>query len=331
MQKWRKNRRKVKMNGQDVLCNACPCGHAWLAGGYNYKIYTSKDGISWSSNNVLLKEVWGIAYNESLWIAIGNRTGSAYCILTSPDGKSWTSRVSPYTSSARGICWGNNLWVVGQYGRITTSPDGINWTVYGYFYSISSVNGIGWNGSLFIAVSSNSGYLTSPDGINWTEREFPFYGGLYWRAVWNGSLWVITGTGYLDSTKFCIITSSDGINWTGRQSPIVTQAYGLAWNGYLFVAGGRCGEIITSPDGINWTERESPFNDGTYNNNSIYDIAWNGSMFVAVGEVVVSGYYEGKIATSPDGINWTEREHLSDRVFCVASAISPNFYPPIGV
>ena len=53
MQKWRKNRRKVKMNGQDVLCNECPrieCGDF-----DNYPvIYVDKkatgagDGSSWT-------------------------------------------------------------------------------------------------------------------------------------------------------------------------------------------------------------------------------------------------------------------------------------------
>ena len=50
-------------------------------------------------------------------------------ILTSPDGVTWTTRESISDTSLYGVTYGNSTFVaVGSGGTILTSPDGVTWT-----------------------------------------------------------------------------------------------------------------------------------------------------------------------------------------------------------
>ena len=111
------------------------------------------------------------------------------------------------------------------------------------------------------------------------------------RAEASDTFMVAVGQGDTDT----IATSTDGITWTGRGQPVwTTTAYGVAWNGSLWVAVGDTPYAIGySSNGINWTgvfTTAMPVGRG---------VAWNGSLWVVVGE-------NGKIAYSSNGIDWTD-------------------------
>jgi len=256
-------------------------------------IATSPDGTTWTGRTSQLASGYGVAWNGSLWVAVGISAGG---ISTSPDGITWTAQTSPFTTG-RGVAWNGSLWVAVGTGagtdKIATSPDGITWT--GRTSSLNYGYGIAWNGSLWVAVGNGANQIvTSPDGITWTGRTSPL--APVHGVAWNGSLWVAVGYG----TK-TIATSSDGITWAGRRNPL-TFGYGIAWNGSLWVAVGEnpagtgaVDAIATSPNGTTWTGQTGPFTT------SGYGVAWDGSLWVAVG---AGG---NRIATSPDGITWTGR------------------------
>lgn len=102
------------------------------------------------------------------------------------------------------------------------------------------------------------------------------------------------------------------------------QAYlsmwGVTYGNGTFVAVGDV--ILTSPDGLIWTRRSLP------SDNQLMTVTWNGSKFVAVGVRLKSegsGFEPneliGVVATSTDGINWTQKsipgttDHLNDIVY----------------
>jgi hypothetical protein len=100
---------------------------------------------------------------------------------------------------------------------------------------------------------------------------------------------------------------SGGCIWLeGNITPRTTAIYAMAVaaNDSRFVSvgwdlsGNGIDRVWTSDDnGENWTERDPDFANPYH---WLCDISWNGSQFMTVG-------WDGIIATSPDGINWTER------------------------
>jgi len=134
-----------------------------------------------------------------------------------------------------------------------------------------------------------------------TQRLADYY--LY-DIVWGNGQFVAVGSGTLNETV--VLISPDGMHWSrvsvGKtQGPLGFSAgetgvlYGIGWNGSRFVAVGE--RLLTSVDGQNWMV------SATLSTCAFTRVAANGSMFVAVG-----GYYgRGCIATSPDGLTWTER------------------------
>src|SRR5438093_321074 len=69
--------------------------------------------------------LWSIAYGGGQWVACGEQG----TILTSPDGTTWTKRVSGFpTRWLVGVGFGAGTWVVvGEAGLILTSADGVAW------------------------------------------------------------------------------------------------------------------------------------------------------------------------------------------------------------
>jgi hypothetical protein len=217
------------------------------------------------------------------------------------DGLTWTDASSPFNLYVEGIAWNGSLWVAvastDSTVTIATSPDGIIWTPRTNPFSVrgGKACGIAWNGSLWVAVGAGSVSIsTSPDGIIWTGQGNPFNGGGN-TIAWNGLRWVAGGYG-----SATIVTSSDGFSWVSVENPF-NVVKGIAWNGSLFVAVGanedETVQIATSPDGLIWTPTfNNPFSGGTG-----HAVAWNGLRWVAVGNV-----YSSIIATSIDGMTWTE-------------------------
>ena len=119
------------------------------------------------------------------------------------------------------------MWVVGgafsNYGFLTTSLDGINWSApIGLNNMVSGqVNGIAWNGFMWIAVGNwqdiaVNDYIvvTSTDGITWTTPTKPstYTNPSLSSITWNGSLWIAVGANGLGGSL--VLTSVNGLTWT---------------------------------------------------------------------------------------------------------------------
>jgi hypothetical protein len=231
----------------------------------------------------------------SLFIA----AGSNGTLITSPDGRVWTSRTSGVATSINGIAGNSSVLVyVGAAGVIRSSVDAVTWTSRTSGVA-TDLQDVFWcpGPSLFIAVGASGVILSSPDGITWTPRTSGLAVTISVVGA-NGSIIVAGASGG------ALITSPDGITWTSRTSGTANGLGGIAWSPKLslFAMAAAGGTIITSPDGITWTSRTS----GT--SQLLRGMAWASHHFVAVGN-------GGACQISRDGITWAFADGLTTEVY----------------
>ncbi len=277
----------------------------WVAVGSGAgTIAYSLDGLSWNlitSPSILSSGGYGVAWNGSMWIAVGSGfPPSENNIVYSYDGINWSNTSSTVFSAGFGVAWNGSMWVSVGYGvnSIAYSYDGLIWTGIGTSIFSSQGNSVVWNGSMWVAVGEGTNSIAySYDGITWYPVTFStdiFY--ICNSVAWNGIMWIAVGQG-----PNTIAYSYDGVVWNGLGNIIFTGpsnpgGYSVAWNGSMWVAGGRgVNTIAYSYDGLMWTPVSNPY---TTNTDVVNGISWNGTMWIAVGEGPVTMMY------SYDGLTW---------------------------
>ncbi len=182
------------------------------------------------------------------------------------------------------ICVDGLFVAVGDFGKILTSPDGVNWTKRDSGTNVT-LYAITYGKGLFVAVGSSGTILASPDGVVWTRRV-PIVTPYLNDVVYGNGMFVAMG-------QNIFLSSPDGLvwtNWTSVQGPgVLDGAYG---NGRFVAVGGYSNVVYTSTDGLHW-------NQGATGVGGLGAVSWDGERFIAVGT--------GLIATSPDGLVWTKR------------------------
>ena len=153
---------------------------------------------------------------------------------------------------------------------------------------------LGYNGSIYVAITSTGYISTSTDGTTWTT---PTKNTNLGSNIWNNV--------FYDNTKFILIsssgyisTSTDGTTWTAavQNTDLGNNSWqDIAYNGTLYVAVSTSGYISTSTDGTTWTPAVQDSNLG----NRIWaSLIYANSKFIVIS---TSGY----ISTSTDGTTWT--------------------------
>jgi hypothetical protein len=239
-------------------------------------IHYSNDGLSWIPNVLggFANGGNGVAWNGTMWVAVGDNGGVTGSIQTSTDGINWTaSTTGGFTQGGKGVAWNGKLWVaVGDNtvaaGSIQTSPDGLSWTASttGGFGTQIGGNGVAWNGSMWVAVGGDITPMlgliqTSTDGINWNKiaTNSQFLTG--YGVAWNGSTWIVVGEADTQQQS-TILISQNGTSWSSASSVGFDVASGgggrgIIWDGTKWIAIGKgtpsTESIQTSIDEINWT------------------------------------------------------------------------------
>ena len=179
-------------------------GSYWLAGGVGtYNIGLSYDGKTWTVATTLSFQPLAFSWNGTFWLCGGTGLASSY------NGTNWTTLTYSFGTIST-LLWSGYHWVTGSpSGTVTYSSDGINWTesTSGSTLFSIGINGMAWNGSLFVAVGAKVGY--SPDGITWTESVSgtTIFGGAVATVAWNGIRWIAGGSSL-------IAESYDAVTWT---------------------------------------------------------------------------------------------------------------------
>ena len=300
----------------------------WVAGSYesDNKIAYSYNGINWANSNNgnnIFTEVYGVASNETMWVAVGKKATNGSRIAYSYDGIVWNNSTNGndiFGTAGWYVAWNGTMWVAGGQGTNTLaySDDGISWTKSENQIFNNRGFGVASNGTMWVAVGdSNNTIAYSNDGKFWNNGN-NIFGTIGWCVAWNGTMWVAGGQG-----NNTIAYSYDGKTWKTENSngnDIFNACRCVAWNGTMWVAGGQKSStgtpstIAYSNDGIVWTRSNSGnliFTD------ACLGVAWNGQMWVAGGDGTNS------LAFSYDGINWTKsNSNPLTKVHCVGSSNS---------
>lgn len=280
-------------------------GDTWRAVGPIDACACDSNAGVWTAQTMPESQWWrGLAFGNGTFVAVSGSNPAS-----SPNGITWTvhNAVSLAGSSAGAIAYGNGLFVVPSSGnwtrRVTTSPDGVNWTAHpsalppSWPPSGGEVQAITYGGGQYVAVGENGGIATSPDGINWTAQSSGITSHLTGIAYGNG-LYVAVGE-WLSVPTNPVVVSPDGINWTAVPAASVFNSKwtSIAFGNGRFVAKayqkGSGGTFMYSTDGVNWTigdTAELYSGDGE-------KIFYAGGRFVAAGGTT--------IYASDDGDTWS--------------------------
>jgi len=258
-------------------------GALWVVagnGGPNALLY-SEDGDTWYSGGAnIFDSTFGsfdVAWNGSIWIAVGAPVGERYCIAYSYTGKTWTT-----LQLSNQIIKSNNDAIYN-----TNKPFSIEW------------DGIAFVITLNTTVSSgNHNYITSYDGLVWTHVQGPIIQSAN-IAKWTGSNFVIAGE---DPTNSILVKQNGGYaDWHLGHNQYNTTIYDLECNAeyrntIVFPRSLLLSNKSHSHDGgFTWSDASSNIGSLMTTVNKTHN---NGKLWVAVGQGA------NTIASSPDGMHW---------------------------
>jgi hypothetical protein len=307
-----------KEQGQFVLTaftNVSYNGQYWLMTAFNnpswfygfqtsfsrQSIFKSSDGLTWDpiasggfetdpsffSFSQASAGGRALAWNGSLWVAVGVGYTAGNCIQYSSDGENWTNA-------------------------------NVGFQLYPFFYSSEYSGGysVVWTGKNFVAggytgVAPNIIY--SGDGITWSNATGTGLDFITTNIAWNGSRLVASG---LFAATQMLFSDDHGSNWFACTGDITNVDYGLVWNGSYWLASGSNG-VSKSVNGFRWNYTgfsSDFFTKLAYNSNTTPSMAVgnttlqsftnvippeNSLSVAAVNDATQSLYY------SSDGITWS--------------------------
>jgi hypothetical protein len=187
----------------------------WIANLVNasaaYGVYTSPDGVTWTTRATTFVSPTNIHYANNLYIITGTTVGTG-SINSSTDGITWTSRAAGFGANTPYACaWNGSLYAVGgDNGALRTSTDLVTWTNRTSQFGANQISNINYVNNLLIATGGAGTMSSSTDGITWVARTSGATGSSV-GIGWDGTLYGVGG-----STGNTFRTSTDLITWTVR-------------------------------------------------------------------------------------------------------------------
>lgn len=311
----------------------------WAAVGDGGYLATSPDGLTWTARaSGTGSDLVSITWTGSRFVAVGANGA----VVTSPDGLAWTAQPAPTSDSFTAVGSSPSLVVATTYpypGSTTallTSTDGATWTPQvpapGFFNRIVHAGGRFVGGAFYSA-------STSTDGLAWTTRSgVP---GILDAIVHTGAGYLAAGSD--GNGAGAVFSSADGLAWSMRAAEhTLTALVRRPSDGLLLAVGANTAR--TSADGgatwaLDWLSPDLaenyPFLDAVWSptagafvalvqvaaNQDAYgssdgrtwsrlgSVPCQGGLAVSpAGLLVVTGssLVGACVATSPDGVTWTQ-------------------------
>ena len=175
----------------------------------------SSDGTNWTTTLFSIAPPMAftpaaIMYGNGVYVIVGS-TNNVGCILTSPDGVTWTFRKAstspggPINSVAYGA--GKFVAVGNNDGLEYTSSTGLGtWAKS----SLPGGNKISYANGLFFVPLNNKTNLLSVDGVNWSQQATGLTNMLGVVTYGNGIYMAQCG---ISRSGIYLATSTDGTNW----------------------------------------------------------------------------------------------------------------------
>jgi len=124
-------------------------------------------------------------------------------------------------SSPEKIIFANGLFVCTGSNGISSSPDGITWTLRSSAGNFQGGRLI-YTGGLFFAAINGGNLYTSSNGTTWTSRSPSFASEQFIGAAFGNGVYTILGSSGL------LQSSTDGVTWTSRTNPLAGNNW---WTG----------------------------------------------------------------------------------------------------
>lgn len=235
-------------SSSDEITSVLWNGMQFIAIDANGRLFTSSDGLAWSSDRMIPSDGVQRLYRDIAW------NGSRYVAAT----------YGKLISSTDTITWGDPYyWSLGNFVSVLwTGSEFASVTYEGYFFR--SVDGVAWpapadvvmvdikltdlvwaNGIGYAAVTADGDIHTSPTGSVWTPHVAAAPAALQ-AVAWNGSLFAAVGN------SGTILTSPTGSVWTNRSIAGGPNFTDVAWTGSQFIAVSASGKVYVSADGTIW-------------------------------------------------------------------------------
>lgn len=255
---------------------------------------TSDDGLHWKEQPLPIPCSFAdMTWGQGMFVGVSNCSDGL--VATSPDGIDWTTHHMGSSQEWDRICYGNGVFVaMNLQGPIAVSSDAETWKIVQGHYGSGDFRhsqDIRFGNGIFVIVGNKGRTLTSTDGAVWKESTpFDTFGTSYSMLFEEGQFVVIRDRGGAGDG----FRSRDGLAWSmvsGYNYGSASLAYG---NGrYLAITDG--GTAYSDDSAATW--KFSPSRKVSY----LYGAAHTGQDFIVVGS-------SGALATSPDGMAWTERD-----------------------
>jgi hypothetical protein len=218
--------------------------------GAQYAAFFSKDGFIWGSNAVFQSQVYGVAYYNNRFIAVGINA-----IYVSEDGFVWLGPINLSGETMVDMAVGNDRIVaVGGFaavsGRAYVSKDGLAWGGPFIIGTFQDCYQVAFGKDKFVAVGDSGKVAVSIDGITWLDIQIPPFNTFNSIAYGNG-LFVA-----MDNANG-VYTSVDGIAWTRNSLPTPFAMQDVIYCHNRFVAVGVNGFACMSNDGISWQQSQA--------------------------------------------------------------------------
>lgn len=243
------------------------CVGSGLGAEWSTPFTSTNDGFDWvprTSQATVSETTQDVCWGASVFVSVG----TIGFIETSPDGITWTQRVSGISTDLNAVGHnGSDFYACGASGVVLTCENGTDdWDAVGAVVgSGTELNGIAFNGSrIFVAAADGRVYWSDDAGDTWTANTGSAFGVALFDVASDGdSIVVAVGNEedvYLSTDNgesFTVVTGSSlGFNADATFACVIYDNGEVPY-GFIIAGDNGSGQsyLATSDDGSSWTLR----------------------------------------------------------------------------